>query len=145
MSDVHYFAYGSNMNPERVTARGIEYSEILSGHLFGYELVFNKYSNKREGSAANIARRANEVTEGVLYLLADAEQITKMDPFEGFPIHYTRKQLSIVTDSESVNAWVYIANRTFVKENLLPPRWYLNHLLGEESFSLSNTIKNFWM
>ena len=33
MSDVHYFAYGSNMNPERVTARGIEYSEILSGHL----------------------------------------------------------------------------------------------------------------
>ena len=31
MSDVHYFAYGSNMNPERVTARGIEYSEILSG------------------------------------------------------------------------------------------------------------------
>ena len=54
MSDVHYFAYGSNMNPERVTARGVEYIEILSGHLFGYELVFNKYSKKREGSAANI-------------------------------------------------------------------------------------------
>ena len=134
MSDVHYFAYGSNMNPERVTARGIKYSEILSGHLFGYELVFNKYSNKREGSAANIARCANEVTEGVLYLLADAEQITKMDPFEGFPIHYTRKQLSIVTDSGSANAWVYIANRSFVKENLLPPRWYLNHLLGGREF-----------
>ena len=39
MSDVYYFAYGSNMNPKRVMARGIEYIEILSGHLFGYELV----------------------------------------------------------------------------------------------------------
>ena len=57
-----------------------------------------------------------------------------MDPFEGFPDHYTRKQLSIVTDSESVNAWVYIANRSFVKENLLPPRWYLNHLLEGREF-----------
>ena len=134
MSAVHYFAYGSNMNPKRVTARGIEYREILSGHLFDYELVFNKYSNTREGSAANIARRANEVTEGVLYRLVDAEQITKMDPFEGFPNHYTREKLRILADPESVYAWVYIANQRFVKENLLPPRWYLNHLLEGKEF-----------
>ncbi len=134
MNGVFYFAYGSNMNPERVKARGIKYVEVLSGHLFGYELVFNKYSSKREGSAANIARRKNEVTEGVLYLLSDAEQITKMDPFEGFPNHYARKMLSVVTNSKSVKAWVYIANQSFVKENLLPPRWYLNHLLGGREF-----------
>ena len=134
MSDVYYFAYGSNMNPKRVMARGIEYSEILSGRLFDYELVFNKHSTKREGSAANIVRRANEVTEGVLYLLADAVQITKMDPFEGFPDQYRRKKLRILADSKSLNAWVYIANQRFVKENLLPPRWYLNHLLEGREF-----------
>ena len=49
MSAVHYFAYGSNMNPERVKARGLEYSQVLSGQLSGYELVFNKYSAKRAG------------------------------------------------------------------------------------------------
>ena len=79
-------------------------------------------------------RRANEVTEGVLYLLADAVQITKMDPFEGFPDQYTRKKLRILADSKSLNAWVYIANQRFVKENLLPPRWYLNHLLEGREF-----------
>ena len=80
MSDVHYFAYGSNMNPERVTARGIEYSEILSGHLFGYELVFNSILTS---VVSGEHCEAHDEVGGVLYLLADAEQIAKMDPFEG--------------------------------------------------------------
>ena len=134
MSNLYYFAYGSNMNPERVKARGLEYSRVLSGKLPGYELSFNKYSAKRAGSAANIIRKENAVTEGVLYLLAEAEQIITMDPFEGFPDHYTRELLSIATKSEPVRAWVYIANRRFIRANLLPPRWYLNHLLAGKQF-----------
>ena len=63
MSNLYYFAYGSNMNSERVRARGLEYSQVLSGQLSGYELSFNKYSAKREGSAANITKQENAVTE----------------------------------------------------------------------------------
>ena len=134
MSNLYYFAYGSNMNPERVKARGLNYSQVLSGQLSGYELSFNKYSAKREGSAANITRKKDAVTEGVLYLLSGEEQIIQMDPFEGFPDHYTRELLSIATKSEPVKAWVYIANQRFIRENLLPPRWYLNHLLAGKQF-----------
>ena len=134
MSNLYYFAYGSNMNPERVRARGLEHSQVLSGQLSGYELSFNKYSAKRAGSAANIIRKKNAVTEGVLYLLSEADQILMMDPFEGYPDHYTREILSIATKSESVKAWVYIANQRFVRTNLLPPRWYLNHLLAGKQF-----------
>ncbi len=134
MSNVYYFAYGSNMNPERVKARGLEYTRVLGGQLRGYELAFNKYSAKREGSAANITRRENAVTEGVLYLLPEPEQIIAMDPFEGFPDHYTRKLLSIATKYEWVRAWVYIANQRFIRANLLPPRWYLDHLLAGKQF-----------
>ena len=134
MSNLYYFAYGSNMNPERVKARGLNYSQVLSGQLSGYELSFNKYSAKREGSAANIIMQENAVTEGVLYLLSEAEQIVAMDPFEGFPDHYTRELLSISTKSASVRAWVYIANQRFIRRNLLPPRWYLNHLLAGKQF-----------
>ena len=134
MSNLYYFAYGSNMNSERVRARGLEYSQVLSGQLSGYELSFNKYSAKREGSAANITKQENAVTEGVLYLLSGEEQIIQMDPFEGFPDHYSRELLSIATKSEPVKAWVYIANQRFIRENLLPPRWYLNHLLAGKQF-----------
>ena len=134
MSNLYYFAYGSNMNPERVKARGLNYSQVLSGQLSGYELSFNKYSAKREGSAANIIRQENAVTEGVLYLLSGEEQIIEMDPFEGFPDHYTRKLLSIATKYEWVRAWVYIANQRFIRANLLPPRWYLDHLLAGKQF-----------
>ena len=134
MSNLYYFAYGSNMNPERVKARGLNYSQVLSGQLSGYELSFNKYSANREGSAANITKQENAVTEGVLYLLPEAEQIIAMDPFEGFPDHYTRELLSIATKSEPVKAWVYIANQRFIRANLLPPRWYLNHLLAGKQF-----------
>jgi gamma-glutamylcyclotransferase (GGCT)/AIG2-like uncharacterized protein YtfP len=134
MSNLYYFAYGSNMNSERVRARGLEYSQVLSGQLSGYELSFNKYSANREGSAANITKQENAVTEGVLYLLSGEEQIIQMDPFEGFPDHYSRELLSIATKSELVKAWVYIANQRFIRENLLPPRWYLNHLLAGKQF-----------
>ena len=122
------------MNPERVKARGLKYSQALSGQLSGYELSFNKYSVNREGSAANITKQENAVTEGVLYLLSGEEQIIQMDPFEGFPDHYSRELLSIATKSESVRAWVYIANQRFIRRNLLPPRWYLNHLLAGKQF-----------
>ena len=134
MSNLYYFAYGSNMNSERVRARGLEYSQVLSGQLSGYELSFNKYSANREGSAANITKQENAVTEGVLYLLSGEEQIIQMDPFEGFPDHYSRELLSIATKSEPVKAWVYIANQRFIRENLLPPRWYLKHLLAGKQF-----------
>ena len=134
MSNLYYFAYGSNMNSERVRARGLEYSQVSSGQLSGYELSFNKYSANREGSAANITKQENAVTEGVLYLLSGEEQIIQMDPFEGFPDHYSRELLSIATKSESVRAWVYIANQRFIRRNLLPPRWYLNHLLAGKQF-----------
>ena len=134
MSNLYYFAYGSNMNPERVRARGLEYSQVLSGQLSGYELSFNKYSAKQEGAAANIIRQENAVTEGVLYLLSGEEQIIQMDPFEGFPDHYSRELLSIATKAEPVKAWVYIAIQRFIRENLLPPRWYLNHLLAGKQF-----------
>ncbi len=37
-----YFAYGSNMNPARMQARGLSVCEALAGRLPGYVLCFNK-------------------------------------------------------------------------------------------------------
>ena len=127
----HYFAYGSNMNSDRVRQRKMSFESASSGRLLDYSLRFNKRSVKYPGAAAaNVVASAKGVTEGVVYRLVDPVQIEMMDPYEGYPVLYRRTALPIVTKAGVVDAWVYIANEDHVAEGLAPAQWYLNHLLA---------------
>lgn len=138
MTVTHYFAYGSNMNPERVRQRSMEFNHHQAGSLHNYRLTFNKRSVKHPGSAsANVMMHSGAVTEGVVYQLQHPDQITRMDLFEGYPHRYDRLPVRIVCQQGVVEAWVYIANETHVTEGLKPNRWYLDHLLAGKQF-LSN-------
>ena len=135
----HYFAYGSNMNSDRVRQRKMSFESASSGRLLGYSLRFNKRSVKYPGAAAaNVVASAKGVTEGVVYRLVDPVQIEMMDPYEGYPVLYRRTTLPIVTKAGVVDAWVYIANEDYVAEGLAPAQWYLNHLLAGRGY-LSNS------
>lgn len=126
-----YFAYGSNMNPQRMRARGVPFVEAVSGHLPNFSLCFNKRAAGKNGVAyANIGHCEDGCVEGVLYRLADAGSILVMDQFEGCPIRYSRDVLPIVLPAERtvVNAWVYFANPAYIAADLLPERRYLDHL-----------------
>lgn len=126
----YYFAYGSNMNPARVEFRGLSVDHYEGGVLSGYRLAFNKRSVKHEGAAsANVIAVEGDRVEGVIYKLRDPGQIEIMDPFEGYPVRYTRELLPIECASGTREAWVYIANAEYVAQGLKPARWYLNHLL----------------
>ena len=127
-----YFAYGSNMNPARMQARGLMVLEALAGHLPNYRLCFNKRAADRApGRAyANIQHARDALVEGVLYRLADADEIAKLDHFEGTPVYYSRECLPIVTAQGVQAAWVYVANPAFREEGLLPSADYLAHLLA---------------
>ena len=123
------------MNPDRVRQRKMSFESAASGHLFDYSLRFNKRSVKYPGTAAaNVMVSAQGVTEGVLYRLVEPGQIEMMDPYEGYPVRYTRIALPIVTKAGVVDAWVYIANENHVTEGLVPARWYLNHLLAGRDY-----------
>ena len=144
-----YFAYGSNMDEERVrVARKIPFSRRIAGKLHGYRLLFNKQSsgNTCEGFG-NIERASSQedsVVEGVLYL-TNAEGIAILDKYEGYPDHYTRVELEIEQpDSTVVSAITYIALKK--GKGLKPTRKYLGHLLKgrdlistEYYFKLSET------
>lgn len=130
MSDHWYFAYGSNMNPQRMAARGMRTLQARAGQLAGWRLSFNKRAHNRPGAAyANIVA-AEAVVPGVLYQLRGFEDILRMDPNEGWPERYDRRQLTVSGPGGDVTAWVYIANRHWQAPDLLPERWYLNHLLS---------------
>ncbi len=139
MTCFHYFAYGSNMNPARMRARGLHFSTAEAAVLANFRLRFNKQSHCRpEVSYANIEPALGSRVEGVLYALEDSDAIGKMDHFEGTPVRYSRERLRIHTPGRgaaaSEVAWVYLANPAYINNQLMPEQNYLAHLLAGEAF-----------
>lgn len=127
----YYFAYGSNMNADRMIARGLRFERALSGRIHGLGLAFNKRCALQSHRAyANVIYAPDSCVEGVLYQLSEADEIFKMDPFEGSPRLYSRDVYWVDTAEGPIAAWVYVANRAMISEGIQPERWYLDHLLA---------------
>jgi gamma-glutamylcyclotransferase (GGCT)/AIG2-like uncharacterized protein YtfP len=133
--DYYYFAYGSNMNPARVAERGVRTTAAAGAALEGVRLAFNKgaQAHAAEGHA-NICHDAGARVEGVLYRLAGADEIVRMDHFEATPINYSRDLVAVRCGARSVWAWTYVANPAVIVEGLRPSRSYLAHLLAGRPF-----------
>jgi gamma-glutamylcyclotransferase (GGCT)/AIG2-like uncharacterized protein YtfP len=130
-----YFAYGSNMNPARMQARGLAFVRAEAASLSGYQLVFNKRSHSKPDVAyANIQHRSNARVEGVLYTLESTTAVAAMDRFEGTPVRYSRECVAVNTVSGEKSAWIYLANPAVIDNTLLPESNYLAHLLAAEAY-----------
>ncbi len=126
-----YFAFGSNMNPERMRARALRFDHFTAGRLADFELVFDKVSSAHPHIAhANIRRAPGQRVEGVLYHLRDHTEIERLDRFERTPINYSRELFPIATDDGVQWAWTYVANPGVRRNGLRPDREYLDHLLA---------------
>ncbi len=130
-----YFAYGSNMNPRRVRERGLHVVNAEPARLEGFRLQFDKHAREHEGTGhANVVYAPGEVVEGVLYRLAGAAEIEKMDPFERAPINYSREVVEVATAAGRIATWTYFANPAVRRPGLKPRRSYMNHLLAGGAF-----------
>ncbi|AFK85861.1 MULTISPECIES: gamma-glutamylcyclotransferase family protein [Thermoanaerobacterium] len=125
-----YFAYGSNMDKERMEERGVNFSERKHGFIKGWKLVFNKVASENPIKGyANIEKDDNDIVEGVLYQI-EKDGLEILDKKEGVPNHYIKEKLEVWLENEGkVLAYVYIANKDKVKDGLKPSQEYLNHLL----------------
>lgn len=88
-----YFAYGSNMNPQRLEARGIPPRFVARAHSRGYILGFPRRM-RDGGGVAGMLRTREGIVEGALYLLSD-EQFDILDRYEDAPRSYFRTPLLI--------------------------------------------------
>ena len=131
-----YFAYGSNMNParlsdQRLMERAVQMGPRIGGRLDGWRLVFNKIARTPEGAAAgNIIEAPGEVVHGTLNQMPEAG-LAVLDIWEGVAGgHYARRTVPVVRadTGETVDAVAYIALK--VGEGLKPTREYLSHLLA---------------
>ncbi len=136
---MRYFAFGSNMNPDRMRQRGVNYTSRVRAVLESYTLKFNKVSKNNPVKAfANIVPKEDGIVEGILYEMP-AEDIKKIDRAEGAPKHYKRICVTVqLDDGSKVEADTYIAQPEWIREGIRPDREYLNHLLaGEDLLSKS--------
>ncbi|MEM1230497.1 MAG: gamma-glutamylcyclotransferase family protein [Pseudomonadota bacterium] len=127
-----YFAYGSNMNPARVRERGLALAaEPRAATLQGFRLCFDKIAAGPAGVGhANVLVAPGASVHGVLYELADAQEILKMDPFERAPINYGREAVQVECEGAQLWTWTYFANRACRAPGLRPSSTYLAHLLA---------------
>jgi len=127
---MRYFAYGSNMDPEWMRKRGINFSKREHAILEGWRLAFNKIAsrNPKEGFS-NIVKDERCFVEGILYTIQESD-IKKLDRYEGYPNHYERIKVRVkLNRGEEVEATTYVAKFDKVREGLKPSKEYLKHLL----------------
>ncbi len=120
------------MNPARMEERGVEFYSYRRGILKNHRLVFNKLCRLYEGGygCANVEPSKGDAVEGVLYEVDLEQAIPVLDRYEGYPNHYLREVKEIETpEGEKVEAVVYVAHPSKVREGLKPSPDYLNHLL----------------
>ena len=135
---VWYFAYGSNMNParlsdQRLKERAVQMGPRIGGRLDGWRLVFNKVARQPAGAAAaNIVEMPGAVVHGTLNRMPEAG-LDVLDIWEGVAGgHYARRSVAVVRgdSGETVPAVTYTALK--VGDGLKPTREYLAHLLAGE-------------
>jgi gamma-glutamylcyclotransferase len=131
-----YFAYGSNMNvqrlfEERLKPEGVARGERIAGRLDGWRLAFNKRARTPPGAGAgNIMPAMSEVVHGTLNLLPP-RGFEILDRYEGVAGgHYERRIVAVVRadTGATIEAVTYVA--LLVGEALRPTRDYLGHLLA---------------
>ncbi|TVQ58520.1 MAG: gamma-glutamylcyclotransferase [Rhodobacteraceae bacterium] len=115
MTSLAYFAYGSNMLPERLRARCPSAAVAGAAAAPGFRVAFAKDS--RDGSGKATLLNADNAQPGVLFRLA-ADELPALDAAEG--ADYDRVEIAL---SCGTRALTYIAKRPDL--SLLPYDWYL--------------------
>ncbi|KIC89885.1 gamma-glutamylcyclotransferase family protein [Flavihumibacter sp. ZG627] len=130
------FAYGSNMNLNRLTKRVPSAVKVTNAFLTGHKVVCNKISN--DGSAkANIIKTnvSAEFVWGVLFSI-DSNEKALLDKAEGLGKGYTEGTFTFFDEiNNSYAAQIYIADSNSIDNTLLPYDWY-------KEFIVSGAIQN---
>jgi len=97
VSDLWYFAYGSNLDPDTfLTRRGMRPVDVRIARLAGHRLVFDLPVGPGERACANLRVEPGALVHGVAYHLT-ADDADRLDRTEGVHVGYYRR-LSVVLE-----------------------------------------------
>ena len=127
MSDyLFYFAYGSNLHPQRLKLRVPSSQPHTAAALPGHQLRFHKRG--RDGSGKCNVWRTDDPQDrviGMLYRILAAEKIL-LDEIEGVGRGYRVETLPVHTlhDQQAHASFYYVAESGHIDDELTPFSWY---------------------
>ena len=121
---LHYFAYGSNMHPNRLRARVPSARAVGRAELPGHMLRFHKRGRDHSGKCNALAtgRPADRII-GVIYDMAAAERI-HLDMAEGLGAGYELDYATLPCQGQSREVFFYRAHPDHTDDSLRPFDWY---------------------
>ena len=140
---LHYFAYGSNMNPKRLFQRLTQtdlrapWISIQAAVLPEYRLVFNKHS--ADGShKANIEPCPGAQVEGQVYTI-HPDGLAGLRHAEAFPDQYLEHVVKVraVRSQQELEVMTYLATPKYTATTGAPRSEYLGNLLAAPDWALS--------
>ena len=122
---LRYFAYGANIDPERMAARVPEAVVVGPGYVDRFGVEFTIRDREWGGGALNAREQAGSRVWGLLYE-GPSEAFAVLDTFQGDVALMEKAEVTVVTDAGPVEAITYrvipIAN--YVR----PSDRYLTHV-----------------
>ena len=133
MNDIYYFAYGYNLDKNKLEHRlGIEVNELGLAKLKDYSIEFRHFTKKHQGLASTISEKPSAYVFGKLYSITN-ESLDKLDIFEGVDREvYTRIELK--TENITPLMKFDMPNSKIISYQL-HPRW--NEYYGLATYSRS--------
>lgn len=101
-----YFAYGSNLDLKRISARCPSVKVLGEATLRDYRLVFQENNGGR--IVANIEPCEGHIVYGVLYDIEDEADIETLDRCEGNPVVYKRTKVVVYHKKRKRRCETYI-------------------------------------
>ncbi|MEZ5524846.1 MAG: gamma-glutamylcyclotransferase family protein [Pseudomonadales bacterium] len=117
-----YYAYGSNLHPERLGAR-IPSSQLMGvAELSGYQLLFHKRGADQSAKCnALYSGNPEHILLGSLFSMAVHEKPI-LDEIEG--AGYVVAEVIVNYSGSRYPAFMYVAEQDYIDDSLLPYQWY---------------------
>ncbi len=141
---IFYLAYGSNLSMSRMKKRIGNWKQAINGTLSGYRLVYNKRpSSGKLFAFANITTCVEGFDCPCVAYEIDRECLLTLDRYEGFPYHYIRTVLPMITEhGKELMGYVYVAHPDKLVLNRRASDEYRGHLLkGYEDHGLGELVE----
>ena len=135
---IMHFAYGSNMDSNRLVKRIGIVSSAQRAFLSGFRFEFNKLSYRLQTVYGNIMVDNDSTVWGVLMEITQS-QLDKLDISEGVENgHYRQEKVIVITDDDVEHeAITYIAEDRWVKDGMKPTETYRDYVInGANEFQL---------
>jgi len=120
-----YFAYGANIDPDRMSARVKGVRGLGPGHLDGFRLEFTLRDRDWGGGVANIRPEPGGRVWGMLWLASD-KAFSVLETYQGDQSSWRREPVQVQGVDGPVDAFTFRVDR--IANFVRPTALYLSHL-----------------